>query len=192
MNEEDYTEKCLNFISDEGIVPLHRDPTASFQKNIKAALSQRSNIPHREFFKCTVMNPTSPRFFGLPKIHKPATHIRLVVSSINSPSELKTTTKGKDFMEMISTFFESNGLQCKNLCGVCTDGAPAMLGSRSGFQTKVKELAPQAKGMHCIIHRFALATKTLPKPLQEVLDSLVTIVNYIKSSALNTRLFKEL
>ncbi|XP_067120120.1 protein FAM200B-like [Centruroides vittatus] len=43
-----------------------------------------------------------------------------------------------------------------------------------------------------MIHQFALATKTLPKPLQEVLDSLVTIVNYIKSSALNTSLFKEL
>ncbi|KAG8234627.1 hypothetical protein J437_LFUL014203 [Ladona fulva] len=88
-------------------------------------------------------------------------------------------------MEMISSFFESgNGLQWKNLCGVCTDEAPAMLGSRSGFQTKVKELAPQAKGMHCIVHRFALATKT--SKTFEVLYSLVTIVNYIKSSALNT------
>ena len=105
---------------------------------------------------------------------------------------LKTTTKGEDVMEMISSFFESNDLQWKNLCGVCTDGAPAMLGSRSGFQSKVKELAPQAKGLHCMIHLSALATKTLPKPLQEVLDSLVTIVNYMKSSALNTRLFKEL
>ncbi|KAG8235101.1 hypothetical protein J437_LFUL015528 [Ladona fulva] len=106
---------------------------------------------------------------------------------VSPPIELKTTTKGKYVMEMISSFFESNGLQWKNLCGVCTDGAPAILRSRSGFQTKVKELPPQAKGTHCIIHRFALATKTLPKPLQEVLDSLVTIVNDIKSSALNTR-----
>ena len=68
---------------------------------------------------------------------------------------LKTTTKGEDVMEMISSFFESNDLQWKNLCGVCTDGAPAMLGSRSGFQSKVKELAPQANGLS------ALATKTL-------------------------------
>ncbi|KAG8236651.1 hypothetical protein J437_LFUL014497, partial [Ladona fulva] len=109
-----------------------------------------------------------------------------------SDIELKTTTKGKDVMEMISSFFESNGLQWKNVGGVCTDGAPAMLGSRLGFQMKVRELVPQEKGMHCNIHRFALATKTLPKPLQEVLDSLLAIVNYIKSSALNTCLFKEL
>lgn len=107
-------------------------------------------------------------------------------------SALETTTKGEDIMEKINTFFETGGLQWKNVCGVCTDGAPAMLGSKSGFQTKVKELAPHAKGIHCMIHRYALASKTLPAPLQEVLNSVVKVVNYIKSGALNTRLFKEL
>ena len=43
-----------------------------------------------------------------------------------------------------------------------------------------------------MIHRYALACKTLSDPLQEVLDSVIAIVNYVKSSALNTRLFKEL
>jgi hypothetical protein len=107
-------------------------------------------------------------------------------------SALETTTKGEDIMEKINTFFATGELQWKNVCGVCTDGAPAMLGSKSGFQTKVKELAPQAKGVHCMIHRYALASKTLPAPLQAVLNSLIKIVNYIKSGALNTRLFKEL
>jgi hypothetical protein len=60
-----------------------------------------------------------------------------------------------------------------------------MLGLKSGFQARFRML-------HCMIHRFALATKTLPKPLQEVLDSLVAVVNFIKSTALNIRLFKEL
>ena len=43
-----------------------------------------------------------------------------------------------------------------------------------------------------MINWFSLATKTLPKPLKDMLDSLIKIVNYIKSSALNTYLFKEL
>ncbi|CAG9821260.1 unnamed protein product [Phaedon cochleariae] len=94
-------------------------------------------------------------------------------------------------MEMIRSFFETNELKWETCVEYCTDGA-AMLGSRSGFQKKIKELAPLAKGLHCMIHRFALAIKTLPEPLQEVLNSLIKIVNYIKSSALNTRLFKEL
>ena len=71
-------------------------------------------------------------------------------------------------------FFKTKELEWESICRVCTDGKPAMLGSRPGFQKKVKELAPLAKGMHCMI-RFPLATKTLPKPLKDVLDSLIKI-----------------
>ncbi|XP_076039422.1 zinc finger BED domain-containing protein 5-like [Oratosquilla oratoria] len=67
-----------------------------------------------------------------------------------------------------------------------------MLGSKSGFQSRVKKLAPQAKGIHCMIHRYALASKTLPASLQEVLESVIKIVNYVKTQAPNIRLFKEL
>ena len=67
-----------------------------------------------------------------------------------------------------------------------------MLGSHSGFQKKIKELAPQAKGTHCVIHRYGLASKTLPASLQNVLNSVLKIVNYIKSCSLNTILFKKL
>ncbi|XP_068246552.1 zinc finger BED domain-containing protein 5-like [Palaemon carinicauda] len=105
---------------------------------------------------------------------------------------LETTTKADDVMEKVSTFFQEEDLQWENMCGVYTDGAPAMLGSKSGFQSRVKKLAPQAKGIHCMIHRYALASKTLPASLQEVLESVIKIVNYIKTKALNTRLFKEL
>ena len=79
-----------------------------------------------------------------------------------------------------------------NLCGVCTDGAPAMIGSRSGFQALVKHRAPAVKGVHCMIHRQALASKTLPEPLSNVLQHSISLVNYVKGNALNSRLFKEL
>ncbi|XP_003369970.1 putative zinc finger protein [Trichinella spiralis] len=46
---------------------------------------------------------------------------------------LKTTTKGADVFQAVSKFFEVNGLMWEKLVGVCTDGAPAMLGSRCGF-----------------------------------------------------------
>ena len=76
--------------------------------------------------------------------------------------------------------------------GVCTYGAQDILGSKSGFQSRVKKLAPQENGINCIIHRYALASKTLPTSLQEVLESVIKMVNYVKTQALNTRLFKEL
>lgn len=43
-----------------------------------------------------------------------------------------------------------------------------------------------------MIHRYVPASKNLPAHVQEVLDSLIKIVNHIKSGALNTHLFKEL
>ena len=43
-----------------------------------------------------------------------------------------------------------------------------------------------------MIHRYALASKTQPASLQEVLESVIKIVNYVKTQALNTRLYKEL
>ena len=89
---------------------------------------------------------------------------------------LKTTTKSEDVMEKIFAFFDTEGLQWNKLCGICTDGAPTMLGSRSVFQTEVKAKSPQAKGFHCSIHRYALACKTLPISLKEVLNLVIKLI----------------
>lgn len=105
---------------------------------------------------------------------------------------LATTTKAGDVMDLISAFFEKEGLEWDKLVGVCTDGAPAMLGSRSGFVTLVKQKNPSVVAIHCMIHREALVSKTLPEPLKSVLKHAIKTVNCIKSSALNTRLFREL
>nr|XP_047142506.1 SCAN domain-containing protein 3-like [Hydra vulgaris] len=102
---------------------------------------------------------------------------------------LETTTKAANIMEILKQFFNDNQLQWKYLFGITTDGAPAMMGCKSGLQTRVKEIAPNVVGVHCFIHRQALATKTLPGSLKTVFNQLVKLVNYIKSSALNTRLF---
>ena len=67
-----------------------------------------------------------------------------------------------------------------------------MLGSRSGFVTLVKWKAPDACSLHCMIHRQAFVPKTLPQALLETLDSVVRTVNFVKTSALNSRLFKKL
>src|SRR6218665_282241 len=73
---------------------------------------------------------------------------------------------------------------------VCTDGAPAMLGCRSGFQTLVKQKSPNIVG--CTIHRQALMVKTMPDEFKNVLNEVITAVNFIKSNALNSRLFSQL
>ena len=66
-----------------------------------------------------------------------------------------------------------------------------MLRCKSGFQMKVKEISPEVRRVHCMIHRYTLACKTLPNFLKKVLNSVVQIVNFIKKSATTSRLFKQ-
>lgn len=75
---------------------------------------------------------------------------------------------------------------------VCSDRAPVMLGQKSGFSSLVKADAPHIIVTHCVLHRHALATKTLPPKLAEVLKIVVECVNYVRNSALKHRIFKEL
>ncbi|KAI0211454.1 SCAN domain-containing protein 3, partial [Lamellibrachia satsuma] len=80
----------------------------------------------------------------------------------------------------------SEGIDWSKVKAVCTDGAPSMLGRNSGFQALVKEVSPDVIANHCMIHREALAAKTLPDPLNNVLKDVVKVVNYVKPSALDS------
>ena len=75
---------------------------------------------------------------------------------------------------------------------ICTDGAPAMLGNRSGFAAMLKKEIPELKVTRCLLHRQALAFITLLPYLKDALNSCVKIVNYIRGRALNHRLFLSL
>ncbi|XP_068204577.1 zinc finger BED domain-containing protein 5-like [Palaemon carinicauda] len=105
---------------------------------------------------------------------------------------LESSTTADDVFKAVSGFFQENDISWEKLIGVCTDGAPAMLGTRSGFVTKVKEKASSVISTHRFIHHRALAAKTLPSKLQKHLNIMIKIVNHIKHSALNTRLFMKL
>ena len=106
--------------------------------------------------------------------------------------ELAATTKGKDVFNVLEDFFKENELDWSKLVGCATDGAPAMLGRNSGFQAYVKNVAANATFIHCFIRRFALCIKVLPSELMSCLNKIIKIVNVIKTSALNSRLFARL
>ena len=88
---------------------------------------------------------------------------------------------------MMNSFFRQHGLKWENLRGFTTDGAPAMLGQKSGFRAHVMEGAPHVIFLHCIIHRFALSCKVLSAKLFDVLSLVTKMVN---GSALNSQLVK--
>ena len=64
-----------------------------------------------------------------------------------------------------------------------------MIGDKSGFKGLVTNVAPHVSFTHCLIHRFALAMKTRPSGLQEVLQDVVKIVNHLSANATRSRLF---
>ncbi|XP_077283104.1 protein FAM200C-like [Arctopsyche grandis] len=71
-----------------------------------------------------------------------------------------TTTKAADVKKLVDDFFKDNSISWDMISAVCSDGV--MLGRKSGFGALVKSYAPHIIVTHCILHRHALATKTLP------------------------------
>ena len=67
-----------------------------------------------------------------------------------------------------------------------------MLRARKGLQTLVRSRSSHAVSMHCMLRRHALASKTLSESLQDVLNTVVKMVNFVKNGAFNTRLFRKL
>jgi hypothetical protein len=58
--------------------------------------------------------------------------------------ELPETTKGQDIFNILSSYLESCGLSWSWCVGICTDGAPSMIGSIKGFVTLIKEKTPMS------------------------------------------------
>ncbi|KFM77863.1 SCAN domain-containing protein 3, partial [Stegodyphus mimosarum] len=105
---------------------------------------------------------------------------------------MSTTTTGEDIFLMVDSFFKEEGLNWNQCFSICTDGAAAMTASQKGFSTRAKQMNPQIISIHCLLHRQNLASKKLSPELCIVLDEIVAVVNFIKSRALNCRIFREL
>ena len=105
---------------------------------------------------------------------------------------LEGTCTGEDIFNKLDNKLKEEGLSCEECIAVCTDGAGAMVGKKTGLKARVLQVAPHVKFTHCIIHREALASKTLEPELKSVLDTATKMVNFIKSRPLNTRLFATL
>ena len=73
--------------------------------------------------------------------------------------ELSSTTKGKDAFEALYNFFKQNEIDWKKLIGCTTDGAPSMLGHKSGFTIYVGTVSSNATIIHRFIQRFSLVRR---------------------------------
>ncbi len=106
-------------------------------------------------------------------------------------NELPETTKGHDIFNILSSYLESCDLSWNQCIGICTDGAPSMIGSVQGIVSCVKEKNPEVtyRTTHCFLHREVLVSKSIGNDLKQVLDITVNMVNFIKQCPLKSRMF---
>ena len=88
-----------------------------------------------------------------------------VTEELLGRQSLKGQTRGTDLFAAVCAAVEDMKLPWSKVCGIITDGAPAMTGERSGLSTlicnKVSEEGGNAIKPHCIIHQQALCAKLL-------------------------------
>ena len=92
-----------------------------------------------------------------------------IVNQFLCCKEMPGTTKGEDIFQILNNYLIKWDLSWKSCIGICTDGAPSMVGSLKGFTTLVKERQnPNIITTYCFLHREALTAKTLGDELKKV------------------------
>jgi hypothetical protein len=85
-----------------------------------------------------------------------------------------------------------NQIDWYHCVGVCTDGGRSMSGCYSGLQALIRGKAPDAVWTHRIIHREALASQNFSVHLNEVLQTVINVVNFIKTRPHISRFFSKM
>jgi hypothetical protein len=84
---DDYNNKVQDFITNNNFQLASRDPTNTFQKDIKILInSSPTLIAQHSKWKYHNMNPKAPTITGLIKIHKQKTPIRPIVNWTQAPA----------------------------------------------------------------------------------------------------------
>ena len=99
----------------------------------------------------------------------------------------------EDIFSKVEETLSNFALQWKNLKCVTTDGGRNMCGTKSGLVGNICKAVQQIGAekpmiLHCIIHQQALCGQSLQ--LSDVMDVVVSTVNFIRSHALAHRQFK--
>lgn len=105
---------------------------------------------------------------------------------------LEGNATGEIIFAKLEELFRLHSLSFDKINLIVTDGAPAMLGKHRGLVSRLKEIAPQVHGLHCLIHQSVLCAR-LSGDLKMVMDKVMRIINFIRgTSSTQHRLFRQL
>jgi len=102
---------------------------------------------------------------------------------------LPERTTGFELCKTAISEFSSLQIDISKVVSV-TDGGPSMTGEKASFGSLfTKEVSRPVMGFHCIIHEEALCAKADLKALQERMQTVTKVVNFISARALHKRQF---
>lgn len=113
-----------------------------------------------------------------------------IIEDILFCKALSANTTGQCIYDLFLESTRDYEIDWTKCIAICSDGAKAMTGNKSGLVAKLKSVMPNVTWIHCFLHRQALASKVLPSDLNDVLKEVIKVVNSIKGKALQTRLFR--
>ena len=87
MDRKDYISKANNLLSQNTYRSIPQDPTNTIKNkltNILKRVKSQTGLNNQTYKGMDLTGCVSPKFYGLPKIHKPDTPLRPIVSSCGS------------------------------------------------------------------------------------------------------------
>ena len=105
---------------------------------------------------------------------------------------LEGHTTGDVIFAKLEELFQLHSLSFERVNLIVTDGAPAMVGKHRGLVSRLKQLAPQMHGLHCLIHQSVLCAR-LSGELKNVMDKVMKVIHFVRgTSSTQHRLFRQL
>jgi hypothetical protein len=98
-------------------------------------------------------------------------------------------SKAEELLNVIVRDTTKNPLEWSNCRGVCTQGRRFMPGIPGAFQDLIHRQSPCDLWTHCMTHRQALVSKRMSPELEEVLETVINVVNSIKRRPLKAKMF---
>jgi len=186
--------------NDYASIPLSRDTVQRRQKHIAEQI--KLSLGKKITMKDSLFSLAIDESTDITDSAQLLIFIRSISSNFDlcedllSMETLATHTRGEDIFLAVKEACSRANLNLKNLRGICTDGAPAMIGKYQGFVARFTNYVSkeynnnQLVNLHCIIHQEALCT--LSVDLDNVLETVHRIIVYIRANSLNHRQFREL
>jgi len=175
-------------------IPISRHTT---ERRISEISSSVACSLQNDLKNCVAFSLALDESTDIQDIPQVSIFVRYVTNDKNIKEEfldlisLNETTKGIDIKKALDKALSDAQLPLHKLVSIATDGAPAMVGHKTGLVGQLTQDPnyPECLFVHCMIHLEHLVSKHFK--FDNVINCILEIVNFIRTSAKTHREFKQ-